>query len=59
MSAPVLNIAPRRQGSAISSWRGETLMIVLAPLWLALLIMLFSRPVYALKMIAAFLIVAA
>jgi hypothetical protein len=31
-------------------------MIVLAPLWLALLIMLFSRPVYALKMIAAFLI---
>ena len=31
-------------------------MIVLAPLWLALLIMLFTRPVYALKMIAAFLI---
>jgi len=31
-------------------------MMVLAPLWLALLIMLFSRPVYALKMIAAFLL---
>ena len=31
-------------------------MLVIVPLWLALLIMLFTRPVYALNMIAAFLL---
>jgi hypothetical protein len=31
-------------------------MFVIVALWLAWLLMLFSRPVYALKMIAAFLI---
>ena len=31
-------------------------MLVIVPLWLALLIMLFTRPVYAFKMIAAFLL---
>ena len=31
-------------------------MLVIVPLWLALLIMLFTHPIYGLKMIAAFLL---